>query len=151
MGDCYPSAFLQILLSPSTVIVRPRIRSLSIIRHTCLSEKEWNCRRGGQLHGSSPCAARFPVLCKCDCATRFARRSAWDWLSLRIEVAPLRRRKHWWIKTKETHFRGIEYLIFKMVLNCRIIISSLLALSNIFLTTKINTKNCVLFCNNLTS
>lgn len=33
---------------------------------SCLSEKEWNCRWGDQLHGSSPCISRFPVLCKCD-------------------------------------------------------------------------------------
>lgn len=80
----HPSAFLQILLLPSIVIVRLRIRSLSIIRRTSLSEKEWNCRREGQLHGSSPRASRV---------SRFSANTiVWldplgDWLSVRTKLA----------------------------------------------------------------
>lgn len=100
--DFYPSAFFQILLQPSTVRVSDRRR----LYGSCLSEKEWNCRWGDQLHGSSPCISRFPVLCKCDCtdsARSFRDLREIDWLIANKIRSPARRQMRF--RMEGTHFR----------------------------------------------
>lgn len=86
---------LRVLPNTPTTLDSGRVSDRRRLYGSCLSEKEWNCRWGGQLHGSSPCISRFLVLCKCDCpdSTRSLREidlREIDWL-ITNEVAHLQK------------------------------------------------------------